>query len=708
MRLKLMATGICIAVLCSAAPIAASDTVIRNEDQMLSLDSFLFLESEDSAGAHISGDAAAAGFKAYDGGKLPNALSINRRMYTFRQTFFVDKSLTSASLCLFAGPADYPQNIYLNGVLLHQAGWQGDYYVATSYMSSKVLLPPQILKYGEAANEVAVEIFPRFQRNSLKGIFVSSFKIVDSHMFWRNFFNVHVVQGSFIFAIIIFLYGVFLYITRHFTEIKNLYFACFSLFYALGYIHMAFTHDVANDTLLTRIGRMAIFLSLLFLTLFNFEFVKGFNKNRLVKSLVWLIGLVPVLCLVFPQDKGGIEALFSIFTNASITPLLLLNLGALGYIIFRQRNPYHVVLLAGFCMIIAASLRDITYFNSNVVPFCWLVPIGYICLIVIIFFLISLEQSAIYFQSLEREKQILEKNKSLRFAVEKIQGHAGILARTSQGLEGTARDLIESARQMQDRSAKVTVDTGKINSGIVRISTAASGSSRSMISIATAIEAMTATIGEAARNATNAATVSGKAVETVGQALSRLKEFESKVKQIVSIIEIVTDIADQTNLLALNASIEAARAGEFGKSFQVVAGEVKQLARQTTGAINDISLMIDNLSESSALAIGDINNIGTIIQKINESIASIAASVEEQSATSKEIAHTVSDAAAGSAQVSDNLAQSATAAQSIETDVKDVRERSAALRAISESIKANADELNRLTKDLTELTVSMN
>jgi methyl-accepting chemotaxis protein len=125
--------------------------------------------------------------------------------------------------------------------------------------------------------------------------------------------------------------------------------------------------------------------------------------------------------------------------------------------------------------------------------------------------------------------------------------------------------------------------------------------------------------------------------------------------EIGQVIKVITSIAHQTNLLALNATIEAARAGEAGKGFAVVANEVKELAKQTAKATDDISQKITAIQADTKQAVDSIGSVTSIINQINDISGTIATAVEQQSATTNEMSRNVQEAAQGSAEISRNL-----------------------------------------------------
>jgi len=182
--------------------------------------------------------------------------------------------------------------------------------------------------------------------------------------------------------------------------------------------------------------------------------------------------------------------------------------------------------------------------------------------------------------------------------------------------------------------------------------------------VATATEEMSASIKEIAKSATEAAKIATSAVRTAESTNATVGKLGESSAEIGQVIKVITSIAQQTNLLALNATIEAARAGEAGKGFAVVANEVKELAKETAKATEDISRKIEAIQGDTKGAVEAIGQITTIINQLNDISNTIASAVEEQTATTNEITRNVGEAAKGSSQIVENIVSVATAAKS--------------------------------------------
>ncbi len=87
--------------------------------------------------------------------------------------------------------------------------------------------------------------------------------------------------------------------------------------------------------------------------------------------------------------------------------------------------------------------------------------------------------------------------------------------------------------------------------------------------------------------------------ESINQSLTLVKGLDVRTDQISMIVKVIKDIADQTNLLALNASIEAARTGENGRSFSVVASEVRKLSEQVHASVEHITTIVEDIQSES-------------------------------------------------------------------------------------------------------------
>jgi methyl-accepting chemotaxis protein len=196
------------------------------------------------------------------------------------------------------------------------------------------------------------------------------------------------------------------------------------------------------------------------------------------------------------------------------------------------------------------------------------------------------------------------------------------------------------------------------------VSAAAEQVSRNVQTVATASEEMGASIREIAKNATDAARVATRGVQVADTTNTTVAKLGESSGEIGKVIKVITSIAQQTNLLALNATIEAARAGEAGKGFAVVANEVKELAKETARATEDIGQKIEAIQADTRSAVGAILEISQIINQINDIQGTIASAVEEQTATTNEIGRNVSEAARGAAEIARSITGVAHAARS--------------------------------------------
>jgi methyl-accepting chemotaxis protein len=239
----------------------------------------------------------------------------------------------------------------------------------------------------------------------------------------------------------------------------------------------------------------------------------------------------------------------------------------------------------------------------------------------------------------------------------------------SQVLENT-QSLTFATAEMSDVGSEMFDNARRTEEEASLVSTASEEVSTNIRVVAASAEEMLASIREISRSANDSANIARSAVDAAQQTNQTISQLGESSKQIGQVIKVITSIAQQTNLLALNATIEAARAGEAGKGFAVVANEVKELAKQTAKATEEISGKIEMIQTDTRNAVQAIAKITEIITQINDISGSIASAVEEQTATTNEIGRNVAEAARGSQEISRSIANVATAAQSTAAGAK--------------------------------------
>jgi methyl-accepting chemotaxis protein len=255
---------------------------------------------------------------------------------------------------------------------------------------------------------------------------------------------------------------------------------------------------------------------------------------------------------------------------------------------------------------------------------------------------------------------------------ENFRGSMVRISQSAAALSASAEELTAVSQQMSGNAEETAVQANVV-------ANASDDVSKRVAVVASSAEEMQISIREISRAANESASVARNAVTAAESANATVERLGESSAGIGKVIKVITSIAQQTNLLALNATIEAARAGEAGKGFAVVANEVKELAKETARATEEIGQKIEAIQQDTRSAIEAIAQIGFVINEINSISNNIAAAVEEQTATTNEITRNVNEAASGTGDIAHNIAGVATAAQDTTRGATDTQIASKAL-----------------------------
>ena len=291
-------------------------------------------------------------------------------------------------------------------------------------------------------------------------------------------------------------------------------------------------------------------------------------------------------------------------------------------------------------------------------------------------------------------------------------------------LQGIIKDIAGSVGTFSSSSAELSAISGKMSQGVLNVSgksntvsaaaeemttnmnTVAASMEQSATNtnmVASAVEEMSTTIGEIAKNAEKARAISDEATQKASGASANMDQLGNAANAIGKVVETITDISEQVNLLALNATIEAARAGDAGKGFAVVANEIKELAKQTAEATQDIKDKIEAIQGTTSTTVDQIVEITQVITNVNSVVTNIAAAVEQQSAATKEIAGNVTQASQGIQEVNENVNQSSSVSSEISKDIADVSVAMNEMSASSAQVNMSAQNLSSLSDQLKQM-----
>ncbi len=284
--------------------------------------------------------------------------------------------------------------------------------------------------------------------------------------------------------------------------------------------------------------------------------------------------------------------------------------------------------------------------------------------------------------------------------IKDIEANSKKLAGSSSELSATSSQLASGAQATTDRSTSVAAAAEEMALNMQGMAKGAEQLLANVDTVASSIQEMNGQAAEVSENARKAAQVAADAAVLAGQSNTNISELGTSADQIGKVIETIQYIAEQTNLLALNATIESARAGEAGKGFAVVANEVKELARQTADATEDIRQRIESIQESTGNAVTSIEKVSQVIAEVNEVSVTIVSAIEHQAKTTKEIAKTVAEASGSARSISIGVSESATAAQEITSNI-------AGVEASARDASAGATQMQSASTELSSMGIEL-
>ncbi len=284
-----------------------------------------------------------------------------------------------------------------------------------------------------------------------------------------------------------------------------------------------------------------------------------------------------------------------------------------------------------------------------------------------------------------------------------IQIGTQTLSSASTELTAISDQMTQDTQDTSGKAADVATATDRMADNMRVVASAMTEATNNSELIAAAAEEMASTINEISQNAGQARVTSEAANIKTSEAAVRMNELGQAAADIGKVVETITEISEQVNLLALNATIEAARAGEAGKGFAVVANEIKELARQTASATQDIKLKIATIQGTTTTTIAQAEEITTVIGQVNDLIVGIASAVEEQSFATKEIASNIMRTSKGIQEVGDHVASTSNAAADVNAAIAEVNQSTGQIAQSSHQVNRSSEDLSALAEKLNSM-----
>ncbi len=291
----------------------------------------------------------------------------------------------------------------------------------------------------------------------------------------------------------------------------------------------------------------------------------------------------------------------------------------------------------------------------------------------------------------------------LHRVVTEIRNGIAILNSTSNNISDISNQFSTGLNETAEKSGNVASTTENISDISQTVATTVSNISSESNALVAGFKNITSGLTDMSNSAQQVKEETSTAVAKSESASAQVNKLGQASDEIGTVTGIIREISEQTNLLALNATIESARAGEAGKGFAVVANEIKELAKQTSDATNNIAKKLEQTQELTAITVKEIGGISEAISKIDTSVGTITDAVARQNETSMEMAENIDQTSTELHEISENANKLSTAAIQAATETTSVKELNAKMNTSCVQVQQNFEKLNELSSQLKKI-----